>query len=362
MSIEPYALPQLSAARVLTSGGPYLAGSVLSLAFVDPLVGRLYAHAPHSEPTEPAARAIVPETISVVLLGAAPPYEHGETIALSFVDPCVARIHRWAGAGANSGAAAHGSPTAPHAPARPSELAIAATVEPEPDAPESPKLVGLQLEWTSARVGRLLSLSEKLLAIDRLGWYRHALAMRLLLPDEIVIAHEGANETAARQLRVLKIAATEALGTPLLAALMPNFNVDEEWLRSIETPALARAAAALRETLTAHSGRGDERYAPPANAPRLSVGTLRRRDFEGAAGNGLDAFLAALIPSEGATPELAARLSEYKEALVELFGQTAQAPATVRTTRLANPNPVLDERLTAVAREIDRAFSRLAVA
>jgi hypothetical protein len=89
---------------------------------------------------------------------------------------------------------------------------------------------------------------------------------------------------------------------------------------------------------------------------------LRKADVDRAAGSGLDAFLAVLIPCEGATPELAARLLEYKTALVELFGQTAQASATVRTTRLATPNPVLDERLAAVAREIDGAFGRLAVA
>jgi hypothetical protein len=230
----------------------------------------------------------------------------------------------------------------------------------DPPGPNGVAHIGLRLEWTVARVGRLLSLSEKLLAIDRLGWYRHALAMRLLLPDEIVIADAAANDAAARQLRALKIAATEALGTPLLAALMPNFSIDEEWLRSIETPALARAAAALRETLSEHAG--EEKASSLASTTHVSVGTLRRSDLDRAASAGLDAFLAALIPDEGAGPELAGCLADYKSALVELFGQTAQASATVRITRLATPNPVLDERLAAVAREIDRAFGRLAVA
>jgi len=342
---SPATLPQLAAARVLTSGGPYEIGAVLSVAFVDPLVGRLVAHQPYPV-REIAGAGIVPETISVLLLDAAPPYESGETIALSFVDPTIARIHRWSGAVAQQ--------------RKPNPLPEPALrIEPA-EPPGAP--VGLRLEWTVARVGRLLSLSEKLLSIDRLGWYRHALAMRLLLPDEIAIVDVEANETAARQLRTLKIAATEALGTPLLAALMPNFTLDEEWLRSIETPALARAAAALRDTLAEHVVTMTEPYAALATSPHLSIGTLRRPDIERAAQGGLDSFLAALIPCEGATPELAARLVEYKASLVELFGQTAQASATVRTTRLATPNPVLDERLAAVAREIDRAFGRLAVA
>ena len=217
---SPATLPQLAAARVLTSGGPYEIGAVLSVAFVDPLVGRLVAHQPYPV-REIAGAGIVPETISVLLLDAAPPYESGETIALSFVDPTIARIHRWSGAVAQQ--------------RKPNPLPEPALrIEPA-EPPGAP--VGLRLEWTVARVGRLLSLSEKLLSIDRLGWYRHALAMRLLLPDEIALVDVEANETASRQLRTLKIAATEALGTPLLAALMPNFTLDEEWLRSIETPA-----------------------------------------------------------------------------------------------------------------------------
>ncbi len=341
-------LPQLSAARVLTSGGPYEAGALLSLAFVDPLVGKLVAHEARAESWEARSPAIVPETISVVLLAAAPPYENGETIALSFIDPAIARIHRCTP-----------SESAPRA-AKPVSEIVRHDAQPRVSAaqPRTAAMhVGLRLEWTTARVGRLLSLSEKLLASDRLGWYRHALAMRLLLPDEVVLADADANETAARQLRALKMAATEALGTPLLAALMPNFTLDEEWLRSIETPALARAAAALRDTLREHANE----EASLVSAAHISVGSLSLTEIE-RVGSGLDAFLAALIPCEGGTPELAGCLRDYKVALVELFGQTSQASTTVRTTRLATPNPVLDERLAAVAREIERAFGRRAVA
>lgn len=346
---SPATLPQLSAARVLTSGGPYEAGALLSLAFVDPLVGRLVAHEARDEQWEVRPAAIVPETISVVLLAAAPPYENGETIALSFIDPAIARIHRCAT-----------NESAPRA-AKPVSEIVRNETHPRVTAAQprnSNMHVGLRLEWTTARVGRLLSLSEKLLALDRLGWYRHALAMRLLLPDEVILADAEANESAARQLRALKMAATEALGTPLLAALMPNFTLDEEWLRSIETPALARAAAALRDTLNEHANQG----APvPASSTQISIGSLSRTEIE-RAGNGLDAFLATLIPCEGGAPDLAGCLRDYKAALLELFGQTSQASTTVRTTRLATPNPVLDERLAAVAREIDRAFGRRAVA
>ena len=121
---------------------------------------------------------------------------------------------------------------------------------------------------------------------------------------------------------------------------------------------MARAAAALRDTLNEHANQG----APvPASSTQISIGSLSRTEIE-RAGNGLDAFLATLIPCEGGAPDLAGCLRDYKAALLELFGQTSQASTTVRTTRLATPNPVLDERLAAVAREIDRAFGRRAVA
>ena len=191
---SPATLPQLSSARVLTPGGPYEAGMVLSLAFVDPLVGRLVAHEHLAGREIMQSGAIVPETISVVLLGPAPPYESGETIALSFVDPAIARIHRWS----------NGQHQAPirvcveHA-ALPEGVNAVPDVAVKQRGALAP--IGLRLEWTVARVGRMLSLSEKLLAIDRLGWYRHALAMRLLLPDELIIDDPEVADAVARQLR-----------------------------------------------------------------------------------------------------------------------------------------------------------------
>ena len=125
---------------------------------------------------------------------------------------------------------------------------------------------------------------------------------------------------------------------------------------------MARSAAALRDTLSDYAENEDAAPTIPPAASHISVGILRRDELESASGAGLDAFLAALIPCDGATPELAASLAEYKSALIELFGQTARASAAVRTNRLATPNPVLDERLACVAGEIDRAFGRLAVA
>jgi hypothetical protein len=345
-------LPQLSTARVLSPAGPYGAGSVVSLAFVDPRVGRIFAHDPAPAAYDDARDgATIPDIMSVVLLAAAPPYARGDTLALSFVDPAIARIHCWRSNDAPDLAAERD----PAAPAQPPATATAS-----PAVDHGKPVVGLSLEWTASRVGRLVSLGEKLLGVDRLGWYRHALAVRLLLPDDIVI-DDAVRDEAGRRLRALKMAATEALGTPLLAALMPNFTVDEEWLRSIETPAVARAAAALREVLVAHAGDGPATYALEDASSHMSYGTLRRADVERGAG-GLDAFLASLVACDGATPGVSAALRAYKTASIDLFGQTAHASTAVRTTRLATPNPILDERLAALCAEIDGAFGSLAVA
>ena len=85
--------PEIAFVRVLTAGGPYPAGATLSVAFVTPGVGRLAAHDSDVHGSASNDRALVPETISARVVRAAGPYRVGESLALSFVDPAIARIH-----------------------------------------------------------------------------------------------------------------------------------------------------------------------------------------------------------------------------------------------------------------------------
>ena len=41
--------------------------------------------------------------------------------------------------------------------------------------------VSVRLDWSGERLRRFVAVVDKLFTIDRLGWYRHALAMRLLI-------------------------------------------------------------------------------------------------------------------------------------------------------------------------------------
>jgi hypothetical protein len=358
-------LPQLTRVRVLTPGGPYAPGSVLSLAFVDPVLGRLCRHVeaePDLASTRTADGPIVPDAIFVALLTAAPPYDLGEVLTLSFVDPCVVRIQPIPNSASATTAAKNEAPAAPAA--QPEQVDSRPPAE-TPDAAallasRSGQGVRVRLEWTAARVARFASLVDKLFAVDRLGWYRHVLAVRLLLPDELTLVASDGNEEAARRLRSLKMAATEALGTPLLAALMPNFSVDSEWLQSIETPALARTAADLRDFIRPHLD--DQSPGDPVGAPRSNYGPIRAAELKTNSGASVEAFLPLLVPAGPASDEVGRRLIDYRTALIELFGQTAHASLAVRTTRMTQANPALDDRLAALAGAVQQAAGQLAVA
>jgi hypothetical protein len=360
-------LPQLVPIRVLTGAGPYERDAVLSLAFVDPTLGRLCRHA--SEKYELPAfgphATIVPEAMCVTLLAPAAPYRCGQILALSFVDPTVARIQVIPSAAIVSEDAetreATNVSTAETVRAQ-TERAEAVCDPAASTPPETlvAKGVRLRLEWTTARVGRFISLTDKLFAVDRLGWYRHSLAMRLLLPDELVLYESSAVGEASQRLRTLKIAATEALGTPLLAALMPSFSVDAEWLQSIETAALARAAGDLREFIRPFL---DD--LPLEDLPlesRTNLGSLLAAELAATSQASVEAFLPLLIPAGPSDDAVGVHLAAYRVALIELFGQTAQSSLAVRTTRMTAPNPALDDRLAALAGAVQQAYGQLAVA
>jgi hypothetical protein len=86
-------VPELALARVVTAGGPYRPGDEISLAFMTPTVSRLVAHdAELRAKCAYVGNALIPEMISVLITHAAAPYEPGDVLTLSFVDPRVARV------------------------------------------------------------------------------------------------------------------------------------------------------------------------------------------------------------------------------------------------------------------------------
>jgi hypothetical protein len=184
--------------------------------------------------------------------------------------------------------------------------------------------------------------------------------MRLLLPDELVLLDTSGADEAARRLRALKMAATEALGTPLLAALMPNFSVDAEWLQSIETSALARSAGDLRDFIRPYLD--DSPVETTTLEPHVNLGAVRAAELNAASPASVEAFLPLLIPAGPPGEGVGRYLSDYRAALIELFGQTAQASLAVRTTRMTAANPALDDRLSALAGAVAQAYGQLAVA
>jgi hypothetical protein len=373
----PTDLPEIALARVRTAGAPYRAGDTLSLAFTSTAVARLTLHERELAPDDRlGGDTFVPETIAVEVLRAAGPFAAGEKLMLSFVDPRVARIHHLepgarrsfdlpARDGASEPAAHAQKPpeSAGGTPAVPStRLAVAsAPTAPLRGAPSTEfqtQGVRIRLDWNADRVHRFVQLADKLFTVDRLGWYRHAFAMRLLVPDDISLADPEAEREARRHLRELRASAVETLGRPLLAAFMPSFVVTPEWLDSLDLPAAARALAGLRDAILPHLD--DAPLDPdPAFGLASSVGVVERATFLAAPAGSVEALLPAFIATMSADEPLAARLSEYRRVLLELFGQTAQSAEAVRLKQMAQPNHVLDDRLWHLVGAVQAAFGKL---
>jgi|SRR5271156_2243814 len=350
-------LPSLAFVRVLTSGGPYTAGQLLALAFLSPGVGRLLAHDTNDSAgaTEPRPGELVPESISAVVTQGADPYEAGVVVTLSFVDPRVARIHQAPVAyRAATAPVSHPTERGDGTPAEQSEF-------PPAMSDTGPGAVRVRLLWTPQRVRRFVAVADKLLTVDRLGWYRHALAVRLLLPDEIATGDNQCDSNAKRCLDDLRAAAQETFGRPLLGALMPNFAVTPDWLDALDDPKLARSLSDLREILADRID-DDTTARPSAIDDRSSVGVIRRTDLFETTTSSIDATFAVLVPSFSAHTALTGTLVAYREALVELFVQTAQSVDTVRLTQMTQPNRVLDDRLWQLVSAVSTSFDGLAVA
>jgi len=346
-------VPQVVLARVLSGGGPYREHDILSLAFVDASLARLVAHREGDEGRLESSDGrsdncpnAVPDAIVVEVLTSAEPHTKDDRLVLSFLDPQVARVvSSLAGV--------------PLAKAKVIETAHAESgAGSVVDRSNNARAVLLFQRWSEHEARRFIAVVDKLFTVERLGWHRHALAMRLLLPDNVVLLGPEASVAARSHLEALRAAANETLNAPLLAAFMPQFSADAQWLASIETPALIAAASELRNIVEDQAGVAAE---SPHAIPELT-GSITPEEWMRWGRAGTDVFLALLLPSRSRHPVVAQRLSDYRAALLELFGQMDQAPAPVRLKQMTQSNPLLDDRLWNLAGGFQDAWGVNAVA
>ncbi|GAC1442294.1 MAG: hypothetical protein NVS2B8_18400 [Vulcanimicrobiaceae bacterium] len=221
--------------------------------------------------------------------------------------------------------------------------------------------VEVRLEWTPERVRRFVTVVDKLFTVERLGWYRHVLAMRLLVPDRITCGDGPTDLEATRHLHALRAASVETLGKPLLGAFMPNFTVTPDWLESIDSAAAARALAGVRDAIepfvTADGG-----ALVASDEPRWTVGRIDRGDVDRAPGASVEAFMPLLVASVSEHAELTERFEAYRHSLIEVFAQTARSTEPVRLGAMTQPNHSLDDRLWHLVGTIGEIFGGLAVA
>ena len=316
----------------------YAPGDVLSIAYVRSGIGRLRCHDGRTVERN-AATPSVPETISVGVLWDAPPYEAAQTLVLSFVDPSVARIHPLA-------PAAHGlnaltGEVGQLEPPLPETSVVDAKPKPDRERPDDASPLGaapegssvpalgkagveVRFSWSADRVRRFVQVCDKLFTVERLGWYRHSLAVRLLVPDEIVCFDEAARTEAARHLEILRAAVAETLGNPLLAAFMPNFAVTPAWLASLDTPDVALALTGLRGVVAQHAA--DVSAALVPNDDAVTTGSLTRAELLATPMACVEAGLALLVPHLATHAALTEALGAYRAKLGELFAQMAESP------------------------------------
>jgi hypothetical protein len=361
-------VPELIVVRVISRGTPFKVGDDLSVAYTTPTMGRLVPHGVAVELKECTRYvAVVPDAFSARVTIGSRTYDTGELLSFSFVDPRFARIHRLNGdhedivdgdttkiVDVESRLETISPVAEPLNEVTDDDLAPALSTEPRAG-------VRVRMEWSIERARRFVQIVDKLFTVDRLGWYRHALAMRLLVPDTIECSDGEASAAATTHLQMLRAAAIAALGRPLLAACMPAFAVTVEWLETVDTPEVARALAGLRSAITPFVC--DEVFVTTSPIGESSaVGFLRSLEIRGDASASADAFLATLVPHVTADPLLSERLRAYREALCDVFAQTARTTELVRLGRMSEPNHVLDDRLWQLAGVVGKTLGGLAVA
>jgi hypothetical protein len=358
----PIDLPDLTIVRALTGAGPFATGDVLSVAFNSPTVGRLERHEPPQLAAGPGrpGEALLPETLSVAVLVGAGPYAEGDVLTLSFVDPRIARIHASSSQSVCEREQRNEVQPRTLTDAAPATQALAPAQPRRSLATANGHGVRTRLSWSADRVRRFVQVSDKLFTVDRLGWYRHAFAMRLLVPDEISCGECEADGEIAQHLRTLRSATTETLGRPLLAAFMPNFSVTPDWLDTLDEPAAARALSGLREVLTAHVTNEPSRYETADSD--WTHGEVLRSQLTIAPLASVEATLPLLIANVSTFGSITEKLTDYRRALLELFGQTAESVETVRLKQMAQPNHTLDDRLWQLVGAVGEHFGGLAVA
>ncbi len=362
----PPTIPRVLLVRVERGGGPYAAGDRLALAYNDPQVGRIAAPARDEEDDRaaPSQALAIPAAVSVVVTTAAAPYRAGDELSLWFVDPRFARIQVMGDSGRAPTPPPHAQPEAEPRPLPPAPAAQAAAAAPAPAVVRGSAtaaasgIASVRLHWGGDRVRRFVQVVDRLFTVDRLGWYRHALAMRLLVPDEIRCGDDSLDAQAEPHVRALRDAAVATLGGPLLEAFMPNFGITPQWLDALDVPAGARALAELRQILESAGPDGALVSEAPLD-PVSTVGTIAAAELSATCDASAEATLPLFIACRSTFPEVSDRLADYRRALLELFGQTARSPKLVRLTQMAEPCHALDDRLFHLAGTIGEAFGGL---
>ncbi len=346
-------LAEIAILRVLTAGGPYSENDVLSVAFTNPGIGRLRCHDGRSfEPRPP--RGAVPDVVSTVVLCAAGPYAKEQRLTLSFLDPSLARIHPIE-AGLQRPALQEipklGTATAstPELVPRVAPLSLAAVTT-------GTARLSVRLRWTNDRVRRFVQVCDKLFTVERLGWYRHSLVLRLLVPDDVRCTDETVRAEAGQQLAMLRAAVGETLGNPLLAAFMPNFSVTPSWLESIETSDIARGLAAFRGVVGPHLAEDAQHSVHDFEGIDETVGTFTRAELLATPFASIEAGLALLLPHASSVPSLAEPLGAYRAKLGDLFGQMADTPEKARLKQMTQSNHVLDDQLWQLVSAVQQTF------
>jgi hypothetical protein len=362
-------VPELAIVRVLTSGGPFVAGDRVSVAFADPTIGRLVSHdrgEVSSSPESPAP--LFPETISVAVVHGAGPYAPDDVLTLSFIDPTLGRIH--SGVRAECKRVDNAQATVAEPPAPPALLPgpparqLHATASPVAEAPNeiaTKRGIYVSLLWTRERAHRFVQVADKLFTVDRLGWYRHAFAMRLLVPDDVSCGNAESDEEAAGYLRSLRGATFDTLGRPLIAAFMPTFTVTPDWLDTLDNPDAVKALVGLRRALAECDSHRSQAL-PPPNDPRRTYGYLAAEDLTAGPASSVETLLPKFIANISEFDDVTERLSTYRKALIDLFDGTAQSVETVRLGQMAQPNHTLDDRLWQLIGTVSERFGGLAVA
>jgi hypothetical protein len=394
-------VPDVISALVLSPAGPYRRDEVIDLAFVDPSLARI--HRPRTGEPQPA-RTNDADPVVGGGTGRAPVFDRMPTAESAPARPTEPRPVAPRGdaglltsLGLQPGASAvqdlelepsdtQGEEKSKHdpslrAPEAQAEADEGRTSRERASRDSQPSVeaagVSVHLRWSPDRVRRFVQVCDKLFTVERLGWYRHALVLRLLVPDAVRCDDEAAAREASQHLAALREAVAESLGNPLLAAFMPNFTVTAEWLESIESAEIARALAAFRGAIAPHltavaphaneiapragavAPRSTAELILPAAGPRNgeeTIAYLRRDELLATPFSSIEAGLALIVPHVAADASLGEPLGAYRAKVAELFAQMADTPEKARLRTMTQSNHALDDLLWQLVSGVQQTF------